>query len=158
MRHERDVALLTLLIRHAWQNRWEDLDSIIVDQGIAPGELSWFSMLAAHQLTEDAWRVIRVLNEPADFTRWARELSATDPLRAEALLHAVEQRNARWAFTKWAAPYTAPERWRRVQQFMKMFEEEGIGATRDDIEAIASWAWRAVTGEPLDRYADSWAS
>lgn len=154
MRHERDVALLALLYRHAWQNRWESIDDIISEQENAAGELSWFSMLVAHQFTSHDWELMRALDEPSDFTVLAR--GEPDPLRAEALLHAAPP-SGRRIKRKWAATFVTPSRWDRVVVFMDVFEREGLTATRDDIEAVAAGAVRAATGATLDGYLDEWA-
>jgi hypothetical protein len=155
MRSPRDVALLALLFREAHRNRWESIDSIAADQDVCPGELSWFSMLAAHQFTAWDWSIIRRLSEPADFVRIAKQ--STDPLRAEALLHAAGP-NGRRSRREWAAEYVEEQRWNRVRVFMSAFEQEGITATRDDLDALASLAWQTATGEMYERYADCWAS
>ena len=147
----RDVALLALIYREAYRNRWEDLDSIATDQDVCPGELSWLSMIAADRLTTSDWAIVRDLDEPSDFLRLAR---IVDPLRAEALMHAVPP-NGRCSRKRWAEPIR--ERWGRVRSRMRQFEQEGITTIRDDLDAVAADAWMRATGDTFEQYADAWA-
>jgi hypothetical protein len=152
MEPARDVAFFALLYREAWRKRWLSLDDILTDQDIAPGELSWFSMLAAQYLDEADWLLMRRIaehDEPSALARIARD---ADPFRAEALLHAADHHCRR----KWATAYAARKRWDRVEVFMGVFEREGLTATRDDVEALASSAWQAATGDTYGQYLDRW--
>lgn len=150
MHQLRDVALLALLYREAYLNRWDSLDSIATDQDVCPGELSWLSILAADRLTGPDWAILATLNEPGDFLRLARLL---DPLRAEALMHAVPP-NGRCSRKAWAEPYAA--RWGQVRARMRLLEGEGYTAKRDDLESLAATAWMATTGDTFEQYADRW--
>jgi hypothetical protein len=150
----RDVALLALLYREAYRNRWESIDSIATDQDVCPGELSWLSMLVAHTFTSHDWSVVRELNERADFVRRARQ---ADPLRAEALLHAAPP-DGHHCRKRWATAYADSERWDRVRVFMGVFEREGLTATRDDLEALAAQTWQTATGDSFSQYLNRWAA
>lgn len=150
----RDVALLALIYREAYRNRWEDLDSIATDQDVCPGELSWLSMIAADRLTEKDWQIIASLDEARDFTRQAQRVRRSDMLRAEALLHAGPPSG--WYPTgSWAEAIRA--RWGRVRSRMRQFEQEGITTIRDDLDAVAADAWMRATGDTFEQYADAWA-
>jgi len=144
----RDSALLALIYRHAYCNRWESIDSITADQEVCPGELSWLSMLAARLPARD-WEILSAVNEPPDFARLAQRL---DALRAEALLHAAPP-DGTYPTGWWGEPYRA--RWGQVRSRMRLFEQEGYTATRDDLESLAARAWMAATGDTFERYADA---
>ena len=150
MRAIRDVALLALLYRHAYTNRWECIDDIATDQEIAPGELGWLSMMVA-LLPDYDWQVIAKLEEPADtFERVARRL---DPLRAEAVLHALPP-NGAYPTRAWGEPFR--ERWGQVRQRMRQFHCEGYTAPSDDLHLVASDAYRRATGGTFSDYLDAY--
>jgi hypothetical protein len=146
----REVALLALLYRENYIARRTGLDSIGQDQEVCPGELSWLTMIGADALTEYDWAIINDLDQPSDFSRLAR---IVDPLRAEALLHAVPP-NGRCSRKPWAEPYRA--RWGQVRSRMRLFEQEGYTATRDDLDSLAARAWMAATGDTFEQYANAW--
>jgi hypothetical protein len=146
----REVALLALLYREQYLNLRTSLDSIAEDQDVCPGELSWLSMIGADTLTEYDWAILRDLDQPSDFLRIAR---IADPLRAEALLHAVPP-NGRCSRKPWAEPYRI--RWGQVCSRMRLFEEEGYTVTRDDLDSLAAHAWMAATGDTFEQYAEAW--
>ena len=146
----RNVALLALLYRQAYLNRWESIDSIATDQDVCPGELSWLSMLAAKLPARD-WQILATLAGPTGFESTARRL---DPLRAEALLHAAPPKGV-YPTGRWGESYRA--RWGEVCSRMRLFEGQGYTATSDDLEAIAAQAWMAATGDTLAQYANAWA-
>jgi hypothetical protein len=81
------------------------------------------------------------------------DLAELDPRRAEALVHA-------WPEDAPAAPVSLEilRRWEEVEEAMDSFRELGITATRDDVMAIASRAYRGATGgslnETIGHYAD----
>jgi hypothetical protein len=150
MHEVREVALLALLYRENYLARRTGLDSITEDAEVCPGELSWLSMIGAEALTEYDWAIIRGLDGPSDFLRLAR---IVDPLRAEALMHAVPP-NGRCSRRPWAEP--CRERWGYVRSRIRLFEQEGYTATRDDLESLAAQAWMAATGDTFEQYADAW--
>lgn len=146
----RDVALLALIYRECYLTRRTSLDAINDDLDACPGEVSWLTMIAADKLTPYDWELVAQLEGPSDFMRLARRV---DPLRAEALLHAVPP-SGRCSQRPWAEPYAA--RWGRVRSRMRQFEGEGVTATRDTLESVAAAAWMAATGDTFEQYADRW--
>jgi hypothetical protein len=138
MRPLREVALLALIYRHCYRNRWDSIDDIATDQEIAPGELGWLSMFAAC-LPEQDWQLLAALDDPETFEPLARQL---DPLRAEAVLHAALP-NGVYPAGRWSAPYR--ERWGEIRSRMRLFEQQGYTAS-----------WRAATGDTFEQYADAW--
>lgn len=147
----RDVALLALIYREQYLARRTGLDSVGRDLETCPGEVSWLTMIGVDRLTPYDWALLRELNEPSDFLALARR---TDPLRAEALLHAVPP-NGCCSKRPWAQSFRA--RWGHVQARMRQFEHEGYSATRDDLESVAAWAWQTVTGGSIEEYAEAWS-
>ena len=151
MHEVREVALLALLYRENYLARRTGLDSIADDQEVCPGELSWLTMIGADTLTEYDWAIIGDLDGPSDFLRLARTV---DPLRAEALLHAVPP-NGRCSHKPWAEHYRS--RWGYVRSRIRLFEQEGYTATRDVLESLAARTWMAATGDTFEQYAEQWA-
>jgi hypothetical protein len=145
----REVALLALLYRECYRNRWTSIDGIQTDQEICPGELSWLSMLAA-LLPQADWQVIATLVETDRFEAVARCL---DPIRAEAVLHAALPRGVHPSGS-WGEPYR--ERWGEVRSRMRLFVEEGYTTNSDGLDGIASAAWHAATGDTFEQYLDRW--
>lgn len=151
MTEPRDVALLALIYREQYLARRTGLDSVADDLDTCPGEVSWLTMIAVHRLTEYDWELLSELRGSSDFLRLAR---GVDPLRAEALMHAAPP-NGCCSQRPWAEPYR--ERWGAVRARMRLFEQEGITATRDDLDSVAAAAWMAATGDTFEQYADAWA-
>jgi hypothetical protein len=150
MHEVREVALLALLYRENYLAGRTELDSIATDQEVCPGELSWLTMIGSYTLTPSDWAILGDLDERSDFLRLAR---IVDPLRAEALMHAAPP-NGRCSRKPWADPYRA--RWGPVRARMRLFEQEGYTATRDELDSLAAHAWIAATGDTFAQYADAW--
>lgn len=150
MHEVREVALLALIYRECYLNRRDSPDAIGDDLDTCPGEVSWLTMIALHRLTESDWTLLAALEEPSDFLPLARRL---DPLRAEALMHAVPPKG-RCSQRAWADPYR--ERWGHVRSRMRQFEGEGLTSTRDTLDSLAAAAWMAATGDSFEQYADRW--
>jgi hypothetical protein len=151
MEEARNVALLALIYREQYLERRQGLDSIADDLESCPGEVSWLTMIAVDRLTPGDWALLRKLDEPSDFLRLARRV---DPLRAEALLHAVPP-NGRCSLKLWAAPYLA--RWGQVQELMLQLQQEGYTVKRDDLESRAVGAWMGATGDTPQQYVEKFA-
>jgi hypothetical protein len=147
----RDVALLALIYREQYLARRSGLDSIADDLDTCPGEVSWLTMLAVDRLTSYDWSLVGAIAGPEDFLPLA---CRADPPRAEALMHAVPP-NGRCSQRPWAEPYRV--RWGDVRSRMRVFEQEGYSASRDDLDSLAAQAWMTATGDTFEQFADAWA-
>jgi hypothetical protein len=158
MDSERRVALLSLLYRTCHVNRHSNAQSIEDDFGSCPGEVSLATLEASRSFTWKDWRIVALLDQPEHVLAAARTLATDgDPARAEALMHALPP-HGRYSWKPWAEQYSG-KRWRAVECAMRELEAEGITASRDDVESVAVYAYRALTGgtheDYMDEYADS---
>ena len=94
-----------------------------------------------------------MLDEPERVVAVAPGLLVCDPLRSEALLHAIRPNHAR---PRDGAPL---RRWRAIRRAIRELERQGLTANRDDVELTATAVYEAVTGKTyadyLDEYADT---
>lgn len=147
-----DVALLALLYREHYRARHTCPDDLFVDFECCRGEVSLATLVGSHVLQPLDWFVIRSMHRPESLSDLAARL---DPLRAEALLH-VWPAEAPPPEGEWTLPFGA-DRWNAVVQAMEGFRAEGLTASRDDVELVASSVYGAVTGRTYDDYLNEYA-
>lgn len=154
MHRPDQVAWLALMYRScerahhtAFLSHLDDLDSF-------PGEISLATLEAARVFTDADWALVgNLIDHPENVLATSAELTLRDDsLRAEALLHAVDQetRNA------WAGFYRG-SRWREVEHAMQQLETAGLAANRDDVEEVAVAAYKMLTGRTHEEYMDEFA-
>jgi hypothetical protein len=145
------VALYALVYREAYKNRCWSSEGLLELVEIAPGDVSLATLLGSQYLSKDDWNVLHQLDEPSDFMRVARQIVRDDPFRAEVLLHACPPRGRR-SERPWAAALV--KRWDAVVDARWALWDEGLTATRDDVEELAVAAYSALTGKAHEEYLD----
>lgn len=145
------VALYALVYREAYKNRCWSSEGLLELVEIAPGDVSLATLLGSQYLSKDDWNVLHQLDEPSDFMRVARHIVRDDPFRAEVLLHACPPRGRR-SERPWAAALVA--RWDAVVDARWALRDDGLTATRNDVEELATSAYVALGGD-LDEH-EAW--
>lgn len=148
------VALLALIYREH-HNAHHSGPEGLLDFESCPGEVNLATMLGSESLTGFDWLLIRAMQTGCDLNPLAAELDST---RAEALLHAWPPEACAPPDGAWTLPYGA-DRWQAVEAKMQRLRDEGLTASRDDVELVAVAVYEAVTDKNhaayLDEYADS---
>jgi hypothetical protein len=83
-----NVAILALVYRTLWRERYESPENLTDDFEACPGGISFLGMIGSQYLQETDWGIVRIMDESGSPTRLADDLAPIDPLRTEALLHA----------------------------------------------------------------------
>ena len=102
------VALLALTYRECWRQGYRSYTEILDDFAEVPDELSLATVIGANMLAPFDWEMLNELSfrngqsDEGDFLPLARAIAPSDPLRAEALLHACPP-NGRKSTRAWAA-------------------------------------------------------
>ncbi len=148
------VALLALIYREHHNAHHYGPESLFEDFECCPGEVNLATIVGSELLDELDWLLIRAMEKGRDLNPTAAEL---DPVRAEALLHAWPSEGSP-PDGAWTLPYGA-DRWTAVEAKMQRLRDEGVTASRDDVELVAVAVYKAVTGKNhaayLDEYADT---
>jgi hypothetical protein len=143
------VALYALVYREVYKARHRCMDDVLDDIETCPSEVS-LALLIGSQYLEDAdWAVLHQLQKESDFVQVARQIAREDPFGAEVLLHACPP-NGRRSKRAWAAKLV--ERWDSVAAARRALRDEGLTASRADIEAVAVAAYEAATGKTHEEY------
>jgi hypothetical protein len=149
------VALFALVYREAHKTRAQSSENLLEDVDVCSGEVSLATLLGSCYLTEEDWVLLNQLQGPDDFLPLARRIVHEDPFRAEVLLHACPPHGRR-SNSGWAASLVA--RWDAVAAARVALRDEGLTATRDDLDELAVGAYKTVTGKThadyLDEYED----
>lgn len=150
-REDAQVAILALTYQALWRQRVSCELALFDFAEEEPGEISWCVLFALDLLTDADWDVMwRLVEDEEDFVSVARSLRFSDPLRAEALLHApVESRcpRGRW-------PEQLTRRWEEVRDAVGRVKGEGFVSSHDEVELVASDAWQQVTGKDSEAFED----
>lgn len=143
------VALLALVFQTVGRHPDPDPLGCLEDVEVAPGELSLLYLTSTTHLSELDWALLRIRAwRPQALPEIAEVLAIADPLRAEALLHA-------WPPEAPPPPREAfEERWQKVETAMQDLRDDGLTASRTDVNAIAFSAYAEASGKTLDEVFD----
>jgi hypothetical protein len=145
------VALYALAYREAYKHHCWAGEHLIELYDCAPGDVSLATLLGSQLLNRQDSELLCQLDEADDFMRLARKIVRRDPFRAEVLLHACPPHGRR-SRRPWAAALVA--RWDDVRRARLALRDEGLTATRDDVEELAVAAYSALTGKTHSDYLD----
>jgi hypothetical protein len=149
------VAALAVLYRACQLNHHRGPESVLEDLSSCSGEVSLATLEASRAFKRVDWEIVAVLDRPEHVLATARALlQQDDPLRAEAMMHALPPHGRR-SRKQWAASFVG-RRWHKVERAMRELEAEGVAASRDDVESVAVNVYRTLTGKSYEDYMDEY--
>jgi hypothetical protein len=119
-------------------------------------ELSLLGEMGADALldSEYDWELQEMVRHPYRLLPLIAELAETDPLRAEALLHAFPPIGA-LPGDEWASEFLG--RWEKVREAMEWLEREGLTTPVSELDEIAYAAYALATGRRVSDVRAEWA-
>jgi hypothetical protein len=151
------VALLALTYRELAKNYSVvgprvDGSEIVYDLDSGREDVSLLTLLGSNAMGELDWIVVRAFDRPDVLASLTADLVEVEPVRAEAILHAIAEvgdRNAGPVPTGRAL--AAAERWEEVEEAMDALRDLGIAGTRDEVFEMYVGAMQEATGRTRDK-------
>jgi hypothetical protein len=108
--------------------------------GNSAREMSLLAKMGADGLADSAyeWLLAEAMEQPDKLLPLIADLSAVDPLRAEAMLHAFPPDDG-LPEEDWACAFR--RRWDDVETAMRWLESEGLTTPSDQVNAVAATAY-----------------
>jgi hypothetical protein len=119
-------------------------------------ELSLLGKMGADALQDSKyeWALAEAMRHPYRLLPLIAELAETDPLRAEAMLHAFSPTDA-LPGDEWATQFL--RRWEKVRKAMAWLENEGLTTPISELDEIAYAAYALATGRDVSDVRADWA-